>query len=70
MPKKSHELFVMVDGKPVDGPIHEAILAEGDEAAALEVARQVARRSRLTAEDIELLYGPESEDGTVERGAS
>jgi hypothetical protein len=53
---KSKELFIIQDGKPTDAPLHESILAAGDEAAALEVGIAQARKAGLTEAQIALLY--------------
>ena len=55
---KSKELFSLIDGKPGDAHLHEAILAGGDHEAATEIGRDVARRAGLTEEQIKLLYAP------------
>jgi hypothetical protein len=53
------ELFTIgPDGRPTDAALHEEILAGGDEDAATEVSRQLAREEGWDEETIARLYGP------------
>jgi hypothetical protein len=45
------------EGKRADADLHEAILADGDDAAAIAISRRVAEELGLTAEEIEALFG-------------
>ena len=51
------ELFYYEDGKRADAALHEPILADGDEATALEPVISWAQANGYTAAEIKLLWG-------------
>jgi hypothetical protein len=55
--KKQPEFFYWENGQRADGEIHNAILAEGDDAEAKRVSREIAKELGLSDEDCDALYG-------------
>jgi hypothetical protein len=45
MSERNDELYSIIEGKKQDAHIHEAILADGDHAAAAEVSKEWAMRN-------------------------
>jgi len=59
---KSREFYIIKDGKPTDAPLHEPILAAGDDAAVRSIGRAVAKRAGLTDDEIARLYAADRLD--------
>lgn len=56
--RRGGELFMIVDGKAVDAPLHAEFLAGKEEPDAVEIAqdRAIARRAGLGEADIDELF--------------